>query len=113
MFPNDEDFRFHLRKSNHVFEMNSSNAKNLMDQGECYMKRNNLNYAVECFQKAYMVASRKGRMDRVVAALQKMGHVKRLQVEQGTHRLLAPGAWLGRLRSATWAPLVCHGLTSE
>ena len=85
VFLNDEDFRFHLSKSNHVFEMNSANAKNLMDQGECNMKSNNLNYAFECFQKAYMVASRKGRMDRIVAALQKMGHVRRLQVEQGTH----------------------------
>ena len=84
VFPNDEDFAFSLTKSTHIFEMSTATAKSFMDQGESNLKNNNLTYAFECFQKAYKVASRKGKVDRIVGALQRMGHVKRLQVEQET-----------------------------
>ena len=82
VFPNDEDFGFYHRKSTHVFEMSTATARNFMDQGEYDLRNNNLKHAFECFQKAYKVASRKGKVDMIVAALQRMGHVKRLQVEQ-------------------------------
>ena len=84
VFPNDEDFRFNLSKSTHVFEMSTATAQKLMDQGESDLKNNNLKYAFECFQKAYNLASKKGEVARMLVALQKMGHLKRLQVEQET-----------------------------
>ena len=85
VFLNHEDFTFSLNKSTHIFEMTTATAKNFMDQGESDLKNNNLKSAFECFQKAYKVALRKGKVDRIVVALQRMGYVKRLQVEQGTH----------------------------
>ena len=86
VFPNEEDFKFNLNKSTHVFEMSTATARNFMDQGESNLKNSNLKYAFECFQKAYKVATKKGKVGVIVGALQKMGHVKRLQVEQGTKK---------------------------
>ena len=83
VFPSDRDFIFHISKSAHVFEMSTLTAKSLMDQGESDLKNNNLKNAFECFQKAYSVASTKGKVEKILAALTKMGYVRRLQVEQG------------------------------
>ena len=86
VFPNDEDFRFSLSKSTHVFEMSTATTQKLMDQGESHLQSNSLKYAFECFQRAYQIGSRKGEVERMVTSLQKMGHVKRLQVELETDK---------------------------
>ena len=82
VFPNEEEFKFSERKSTHVLEMTIA-TRSVMDQGESDLRNNNLKFAFDCFQKAYNVAFKKGKMDKMIAALQRMGYVRRLQVEQG------------------------------
>ena len=44
--------------------------------------------AVVWYRKAYNIASRKGRIDKMVKASQKMGHARRLLVENGTDKMM-------------------------
>ena len=86
VFPNQDDFRFDYIKSTHVFDMSTATAKSFIDRAETDLKNNNLKYAYEGFQNAYNIASKKGRVDKMVTALQRMGYVRRLEVEQGRNK---------------------------
>ena len=86
VFPNQEDFRVGYNKSIYVFDMSHATAKSFIDQAECDLRNNNLKCAYEGFQNAYNVASKKGKVDKMVTALQRMGYVRRLEVEQGRNK---------------------------
>ena len=84
VFGNDDGLRLNLDKSNHVFEMSVATAKYYLDQGEAKTQTGDYEEAIVLFRKAYDVASRKGLADKMVAASQKMGHVRRILVEEET-----------------------------
>lgn len=84
VFGNNDDLTLDLNKSNHVFEMSTATAKYYMDQGEAKTQEEDFEEAIVLFRKAYNIASRKGLVDKMVAASQRMGHVRRVLVEQGT-----------------------------
>ena len=84
MFGNNDDLTLDLKKSNHVFEMSTATAKYYMDEGEAKTQEKNFEEAIVMFRKAFNIAPRKGLVDKMVAASQKMGHVRRILVEEGT-----------------------------
>ena len=76
-----------LNRSTHVFEMSQMTAQFCLEKGDSFMEsesEKNQEEAVVWYRKAYNIASRKGRMDKMVKASQKMGHARRLLVENGT-----------------------------
>ena len=86
VFPYQEDFSFDFSKSTHVFDMSTMTAKSFLDKAESDLKNNNLKYAYEGFQSAYSIASKNGKIDKIVTALQRMGYIRRLEVEQGRNK---------------------------
>ena len=84
VFGNNDGLRLNSNKSNHVFEMSIATAKHYLDQGETKIQEGHFDEAIELFKRAYNVATRKGLVHKKVAASQKIGHVRRILVEQGT-----------------------------
>ena len=66
--------------------MSTMTAKSFLDKADSDLKNNNLKYAYEGFQSAYIIASKKGKIDKIVTALQRMGYIRRLEVEQGRNK---------------------------